>query len=291
MKVELAADPAGQERLGPAIFGVADDRMADRRHVRAQLVGAAGQRLQLDPGGAVAGAVDSRQRVLAGSPCSSPMCIFSPPVPGCLAERRVDQPLVADRARRRPAPNRPCARSGRKRPWRNGRPRARVRATSSAPDVSLSSRWTSLGRPLSSARPSSSRSRCWVVLVPPCVARPGGLLSTNALRVLDRSPCRGRTALRPRSAGRASAAAARTAPASPRPAERGSPAPPRSGRRAPPACRRARSCPVRAQRETMLKLTSGMWRLNQRSSRMPSSSSVTVKVRGFGSRRGAISEC
>ena len=58
VEVKLAADPAGQERFGPAIFGVADDRMADRRHVRAQLVRAAGQRLQLDPGGAVAGAVD-----------------------------------------------------------------------------------------------------------------------------------------------------------------------------------------------------------------------------------------
>ncbi len=54
-------------------------------------------------------------------------------------------------------------------------------ATSRAPDVSLSSRCTSLGRPPSPASPSSSRSRCCVVLVPPCVASPGGLLSTNAL--------------------------------------------------------------------------------------------------------------
>src|SRR5688572_24631467 len=41
-----------------------------------------------------------------------------------------------------------------------------------------------------------------------------------------------------------------------------------------------RNWPVRAQRETRLKLTSGMLRLNQRSSRMPSSSSETLKVRG-----------
>ena len=41
-----------------------------------------------------------------------------------------------------------------------------------------------------------------------------------------------------------------------------------------------RRAPVRAQRETMLKLTSGECRLNQRSRRMPSSSSATVKLRG-----------
>jgi hypothetical protein len=60
VEVHLAADRAGQERLLPAVLAVADDRVADRRHVDAQLVGAAGQRLQLDPGGAVAGAVDTR---------------------------------------------------------------------------------------------------------------------------------------------------------------------------------------------------------------------------------------
>jgi hypothetical protein len=32
--------------------------VADRRHVDAQLMGAPGQRLELDPGGAVAGALD-----------------------------------------------------------------------------------------------------------------------------------------------------------------------------------------------------------------------------------------
>ena len=44
MEVHLAADPAGQERRRAAIFAVADDRMADRRHVDAQLVRAAGIR-------------------------------------------------------------------------------------------------------------------------------------------------------------------------------------------------------------------------------------------------------
>ncbi len=58
MQVHLAADAAGQERGLPAIFAVAHDGMADRGHVHAQLVGAAGQRLELDPGGLVARAVD-----------------------------------------------------------------------------------------------------------------------------------------------------------------------------------------------------------------------------------------
>jgi hypothetical protein len=57
------------------------------------------------------------------------------------------------------------------------------------------------------------------------------------------------------------------------------PARPRSGRRVPRACRRPASCPVRAQRDTMLKLASGRCRLNQRSRRMPSSSASTVKRR------------
>ena len=59
-------------------------------------------------------------------------------------------------------------------------------------------------------------------------------------------------------------------------AARGFPGPPRRGRQEPHACRDAQ-LPVRAQRETRLKLTSGKCRLNQRSRRMPSSSSVTVK--------------
>src|SRR6185369_3572399 len=58
MEVELAADPAGQVRLDTAIFRIADDRVAERGHVRAELVGASGKWLQLDPGGAVAGVVE-----------------------------------------------------------------------------------------------------------------------------------------------------------------------------------------------------------------------------------------
>src|SRR5207302_11243120 len=71
MQRQLAADSPRRDALRPAIFRVADDRMADRRHMRAQLVRATGQRLQLDPGGAVAGAVDRPPP----SPCRQPMLL------------------------------------------------------------------------------------------------------------------------------------------------------------------------------------------------------------------------
>src|SRR5690349_20922194 len=58
MKMELAADAAGQERLSAAIFGVTDDRMPKRGHMRAQLVGPPGEGLQFNPRGTVSGAVE-----------------------------------------------------------------------------------------------------------------------------------------------------------------------------------------------------------------------------------------
>src|SRR3546814_13354375 len=49
VQVHLAADRSGQERALAAIFAVADDWVADRRHMDAQLMRAPGQRLQFDP--------------------------------------------------------------------------------------------------------------------------------------------------------------------------------------------------------------------------------------------------
>ncbi len=49
VEMELATDAAGQEGVAPAIFAITDDWVADRRHMDAQLVCAAGKRLQLDP--------------------------------------------------------------------------------------------------------------------------------------------------------------------------------------------------------------------------------------------------
>ena len=58
MEMHLAADAAGEEGVRSAVFAVADDRMTDRCHMHPQLMRAASQRLELDPGGAVARAVD-----------------------------------------------------------------------------------------------------------------------------------------------------------------------------------------------------------------------------------------
>src|SRR3546814_6633663 len=53
VEVHLAADAPGEERRLPTIFAVADDRMADRRHMNAQLLPAPGERLKLEAGGAI----------------------------------------------------------------------------------------------------------------------------------------------------------------------------------------------------------------------------------------------
>ncbi|MCY1181086.1 hypothetical protein D9M73_215710 [compost metagenome] len=49
MQVHFPRDIAGQERRLPAIFAVADDRVADRREMHAELVGAPGIGDQLQP--------------------------------------------------------------------------------------------------------------------------------------------------------------------------------------------------------------------------------------------------
>ena len=69
VQVQLAADaaaelgaPALAEVLlaAAAVLAVADDRVADGRHVGAELVGAAGDRAERHPGGAGGGGVDHR---------------------------------------------------------------------------------------------------------------------------------------------------------------------------------------------------------------------------------------
>jgi hypothetical protein len=53
MQVQLAADAARKEGVGAAIFAVAHNRVANGRHMDAQLVRAACQRLQFDPAAAL----------------------------------------------------------------------------------------------------------------------------------------------------------------------------------------------------------------------------------------------
>ena len=53
MQMHLATDRSRQKCLRATIFGVAHDRVTNGRHVRAQLVRSPGQRLKLEPGGAI----------------------------------------------------------------------------------------------------------------------------------------------------------------------------------------------------------------------------------------------
>ena len=95
VEMHLAADTAGQERIGPAVFAIADDGMADRRHVDAQLVGAACERLELNPGGAVAGPVDHPVAAARGLAFAAFVDhhLFTAGA-GLLAQRQVDQALL-----------------------------------------------------------------------------------------------------------------------------------------------------------------------------------------------------
>ena len=217
----------------------------------------------------------TRQLVFAGSPYSSLDMHFSPPVPGCLASGASISALAAVGIADDDCPiDLPRGASGEgfgEMPGGACGPRDQQRARRI-----LVEPMDQLGPPALVRQPVEQPVEMLVVLVPPCVARPGGLLSTNASGP-RRSPSRARTVLL-----RASAVRARLRPAA---------GPARFRRRQtdflpslePVAGHRPfavdRNWPVRAQRETMLKLTSGKCRLNQRSRRMPSSSSSTVKVR------------
>src|SRR5690606_30991744 len=94
VEVHLAADRAGQEGVLTAVLAVADDRMADRRHVHAQLVRAAGQRLQLDPGGTVAGAIDHAVASPGRLAAFGVDVHFFSAGAGLFGERRIDRPVV-----------------------------------------------------------------------------------------------------------------------------------------------------------------------------------------------------
>ena len=154
-----------------------------------------------------------------------------------------------------------------------------VRANKSAPDVSLSNRCTSFGRLSSSNPKASSKPSTWFsVLVPPCVARPAGLLITSAASSLwitmlsansISSSVRSRRLRTGRALEDADASAGGTRSVCP------------ANSRSPGVARfpSTRNCPVRAQRDTMLNDASGKCRLNQRSRRMPSSSGATTNCR------------
>src|SRR3546814_21174033 len=92
--MHLAADPAGQERLRHAIFAVADDRMADRRQMRAKLVGDAGIGLQLQPAGAVARPVDHTIARACGQAVLLVDVHLLAARSGLIATRQADDPAI-----------------------------------------------------------------------------------------------------------------------------------------------------------------------------------------------------
>src|SRR3546814_9073316 len=71
------------------IFAVADDRVADRRHMDAKLMRAAGERLKLDPRRAVAGAFDNPIARFRDQPLVVDVHLFAARS-GLLGERQVD---------------------------------------------------------------------------------------------------------------------------------------------------------------------------------------------------------
>ncbi len=97
MQMQLPDDiGAGQERGGTAVLAVAEDRRTEGRHVRPQLVGAAGERFEREPGGAAAGVVDE---AVFGDCCPAlyfVATIFSPPAPPVFASGRAMRPSGGD---------------------------------------------------------------------------------------------------------------------------------------------------------------------------------------------------
>ena len=158
--------------------------MADMRHVRAQLVGAAGDRLEREPGELVAPrSRPPRNRSRRGSRPRRHV-----------ARSRMNEVVLAlllgkDRsrcgpasawARPRPAPSRSCA------PSASGRVRPAPRRRSASSRPAGSRRYPCRAdAPAAAAGPSQSRStssmpsRWRVVPEPPCTASPIGLLSTS----------------------------------------------------------------------------------------------------------------
>ena len=211
--------------------------MADRQHVGAQLVGAAGD----------AAAAPARRRVgPARETVTNSVSAGSAPrvlrlgrrdhlavADALLGQRQLDHALAPASACRRRWPSRSSrARRLAKAPASRAAA-AGVLPSTSTPEVSRSSRCTSRGRSGPSPQAPSSRSMWRLVLVPPCTARPGRLVQRQHLVVLVEHQASGRRRASraesavARSAGAARRAAAARAPGRRRPAgSRPWPAPP-----------------------------------------------------------------
>ena len=162
VKVQLAADPAGQERLRPAIF--ARRRRSDGRSPPcARAAGGCG-RSAAEARPRRRGCRRGRSPASGSSPearAPRSMCIFSPPVPGCLASGASIMPSfdVGHADDERPIDlARGAAGEGLGEMAGRARASARPAARPTCPCRAGGRAWAG---PPSSASPSSSRSRCW----------------------------------------------------------------------------------------------------------------------------------
>ena len=201
VQVQLAADaaaelgaPALAEVLlaAAAVLAVADDRVADGRHVGAELVGAAGDRVERHPGGAGGGGVDHRRsrwwrawRLRWRRPRRAGRRASSRPRRPAPWPGRLDEAVADGAGARRGGagderPSRPCGwcATGRRAPGRR-RPGS-VRARRSTPEVSRSRRWTSRGLSGRPNRSASARASTWRRLWP------GAALHREAGRLVER---------------------------------------------------------------------------------------------------------
>ena len=164
-----------------AVGDVAHHRMADRRHVDADLMGAAG--VEHDPQQCLAAQQLDDLEVRAGLPAAAADDRHQRAVVGIAADRRLDRAGPrAPGCRRRARGTHGAARAPRAAPSAAGAP-PRPRATTSRPEVSRSSRWTIPARTGSSppaARPASAWARVPVRCPRAgCTTTPAGLSTTS----------------------------------------------------------------------------------------------------------------
>ena len=203
-----------------AIFAVAQDRRAQRRAMRAQLMGAAGHRLEREPGDPVAGMGDG---AVIGDGALAFLVVGttrSPQLARQLGELLVDAALARFRRARPPPPNRSCASILPRKAC--GELRRRRGRCAPAP----ARRWcpcrgggrgAGVPRRRSAARRACRRDGA-SVLVPPCTARPCGLsITITSSSRCSTAACKQRA---PRARWAASAGAAARLPASRSPKRR-----------------------------------------------------------------------
>ena len=183
----------------PVVFRIADDRMADRFAMGAQLVGAAASyRAHRQPREARRDLVDDRVEVseclaLGIARAWRRASVRRPPLP-CPRVSPMPSPLASNMemrpcpalARPRPAPSRSSSRGASGRFRRALPPSCADLAINRTPDVSRSSRWTRTGLAPSLSASASSMPSTWrLVPEPPWTAEAEGLIERQNVAILE----------------------------------------------------------------------------------------------------------